>query len=243
MPPVVRNTVLVGLKNYWSKSMAKVIFGMTMSLDGFINDASGGVALLYPDLKELDQTELMQEAIRTTGAVVMGRRTFDMASDADSYADSYEFQVPIFVITEQAPERKPKENGRISFTFVDTVEAAIQQAKQAAGEKDVAVVGGPNVKQHSVQFLPRQQVFSSRSRRRTATKYWIWVVTGINLVVPAGAIAASSHLSDRLARLTAPAQGAHRAASPLLICLFTAAMIAAIFGTVAHTACCFVLKH
>jgi len=127
--------------------MTKVIFGMTMSLDGFINDANGGVALLYPDLKELDQTELMQESIRTTGAVVMGRRTFEMASDPDSYADTYEFQVPIFVITEQAPERKPKENGRISFTFVDTVEAAIQQAKQAAGEKDVAAVGGPNVGQ------------------------------------------------------------------------------------------------
>ena len=55
--------------------------------------------------------------------------------------------------------------------------------------------------------------------------------------------AASSHLSYRLARLAAPAQGAHRAAGPLLICLFAAAMMAAIFGTVAHTACCFVLKH
>jgi len=39
----------------------------------------------------------------------------------------------------------PKKMGRISFTFVDTVEAAIQQAKHAAGEKDVTVVGGPNV--------------------------------------------------------------------------------------------------
>jgi beta-lactamase regulating signal transducer with metallopeptidase domain len=55
--------------------------------------------------------------------------------------------------------------------------------------------------------------------------------------------AASSHLSYRLARLAAPAQGAHRTAGPLLICLFAAAMMAAIFGTVAHTACCFVLKH
>jgi dihydrofolate reductase len=127
--------------------MTKVIFGMTMSLDGFINDANGSVAKLYPDLIELGKTDLMQESIRTTGAVVMGRRTFDMASDPDAYADGYEFQVPIFVITEHAPERKPKENGRISFTFVDTVEAAIQQAKQAAGAKDVVVVGGPNVGQ------------------------------------------------------------------------------------------------
>ena len=54
---------------------------------------------------------------------------------------------------------------------------------------------------------------------------------------------ASSHLSDRLARLAAPVQRVHRAASPLLISLFATALIAAIFGTVAHTACCFVLKH
>jgi dihydrofolate reductase len=102
---------------------------------GFISDANGGVALLYPDLKELDQTELMQEASRTTGAVVMGRRTFEMASDPDSYADTYEFQVPIFVITQQTPKKKPRENGRISFTFVDTVEAAIQKAKQPLEKK------------------------------------------------------------------------------------------------------------
>ena len=42
--------------------MAKVIFGMTMLLDGFINDANGGVGLLFPDLKDLDQTGLMQVA-------------------------------------------------------------------------------------------------------------------------------------------------------------------------------------
>jgi dihydrofolate reductase len=64
--------------------MTKVIFGITMSLDGFINDANGSVALLYPDLKALDQTDMMQESIRTTGAVVMERRTFEMASDPDS---------------------------------------------------------------------------------------------------------------------------------------------------------------
>jgi dihydrofolate reductase len=125
--------------------MTKVIFGMTMSLDGFINDAEGSVALLYPDLQALGETDLMQESINTTGAVVMGRRTFDMAGDPDFYADAYEYQVPIFVITEQAPERKPKEKGRIRFTFVKTVETAIEQAKQAAGEKDVVVVGGPKV--------------------------------------------------------------------------------------------------
>lgn len=127
--------------------MAKVVFVMTMSLDGFVNDANGSGALLSPNLGELNQTDMMQEAIRKTGAVVMGRKTFEMASDPDLYADTYEFQVPIFVITTHPPERKPKENDRLRFTFVTTVEAAVQQAKQAAGELDVVVVGGPNVGQ------------------------------------------------------------------------------------------------
>lgn len=91
----------------------------------------------------------------------MGRRTFEMASDPDFYADAYEFQVPIYVITEQAPERKPKENGRLSFTFVDTVEAAIQHAKQAAGEKDVTVMGGGGPKRtYSFMEKPRAAVIN-----------------------------------------------------------------------------------
>src|ERR1700730_1235319 len=53
---------------------------------------------------------------------------------------------------------------------------------------------------------------------------------------------ASSHLSYRLARLAAPAQTAHRAANLILTSLFAAVISAAIFHTIAHTACCFVLK-
>ncbi len=59
--------------------MGKVILGMTMSLDGFINDQNGSVSRLYPDLAELQKTEMLQESIKTTGAVVMGRRAYDMA--------------------------------------------------------------------------------------------------------------------------------------------------------------------
>jgi beta-lactamase regulating signal transducer with metallopeptidase domain len=54
---------------------------------------------------------------------------------------------------------------------------------------------------------------------------------------------ASSHLSHRLARLAEPLQATHRAASFLLMSLFSGVIVAGVFGTVAHTACCFVLKH
>lgn len=54
---------------------------------------------------------------------------------------------------------------------------------------------------------------------------------------------ASSHLSYRLACLAGPAQATHRSTSLVLASLFTAVIVAAGLGTVAHTACCFVLKH
>lgn len=122
--------------------MGKVIIGMTMSLDGFINDRNGGVGLLYPDLAALQAQTRLQDAIRDTGAVVMGRNAYAMG-DPDSYVDSYEFQVPIFVLTHQPPERIPKQSDRLTFTFVtDGVSNAIEQAKVAAGDKNVMVIGG-----------------------------------------------------------------------------------------------------
>ena len=54
---------------------------------------------------------------------------------------------------------------------------------------------------------------------------------------------ASAYLSHRLARLAGSAQPAHHAASLLLTSLFAAVIVGGVFGTVAHTACCFVLKH
>jgi beta-lactamase regulating signal transducer with metallopeptidase domain len=54
---------------------------------------------------------------------------------------------------------------------------------------------------------------------------------------------ASSYLSYRLTRLAGPPQATHSAASLLLASLFAAAIVGGVFGTIAHTACCFVTKH
>jgi dihydrofolate reductase len=62
-----------------SKDMGKVIVGTTMSLDGFMSDSNGSLARLYPDREELRQTEMLQESMKSTGAVVMGRHAYDMA--------------------------------------------------------------------------------------------------------------------------------------------------------------------
>jgi dihydrofolate reductase len=121
--------------------MGKVVGGMTHSLDGFVSDPHGDVSRLYPDLGELQKTEMLQEEIRTTGAVVMGRHSYNMGNP-DSFADNYEFQVPIFVLAHHIPEKKPKETQTLSITFVtDGVESAIAEAKAAAGDKNVLLIG------------------------------------------------------------------------------------------------------
>ncbi len=129
--------------------MGRVILGMTMSLDGFINDKNGDVSRLYPDLEALRKTEILQESIKRTGAVVMGRHAYDMA---DGDFTGYEFQMPIFVLTHHIPVKGAKgESGRFKFNFItDSIESAMQKARSAAGEKDVTVIGGANTFQQCV---------------------------------------------------------------------------------------------
>jgi dihydrofolate reductase len=123
-------------------NLAKVILGATISLDGFINDRNGSVEALYPDLDAWRNTEPGRESIQNTGAVVMGRNSFAMAEDPDWFAGNYEYQVPIFVLTHAAPKQHPQETGDLTFTFVtDGIQSAIAQAKAAAGDKDVNVIG------------------------------------------------------------------------------------------------------
>ena len=126
--------------------MAQLIAGMTMSLDGFVADDHGDAGVLYPDLEALRATPYLKALQDETGAVLMGRRTFDMAGDPDGYADGYEFQVPIVVLTHRPPAVAPRSNDRLSFTFVtDGVAAAVATARAAAGDCAVTVVGGADL--------------------------------------------------------------------------------------------------
>ena len=114
--------------------MAKVIVGMTTSLDGFVNDRNGSIERLYPDLEALRKTEFLKEAIAYTGAAVMGRHAYDMANGD---LTGYEFQVPIFVITHRPPKDAPKgQNQNLSVTFVPegTEVACKRPRKQLAPE-------------------------------------------------------------------------------------------------------------
>jgi dihydrofolate reductase len=125
--------------------MAAVIAGMTISLDGFVADRNGSAGPLYPDLAALRNTAYMQAAIEETGSVLMGKRAFEMG-DPDGYVGEYEFQVPIFVVTHEPPTVPPKQDEHLTFTFVtDGIESAVEQARDAAGDKAVQVIGGVSV--------------------------------------------------------------------------------------------------
>ena len=130
--------------------MGNVIVGATMSLDWFMNDRNGDVSRLYPNLEKLRDIEMLQEEMRMTGAVVMGRRSYDMAEG--DFTD-YEYQVPIFVLTHHVPEKGPKgENDQLTVTFVtDGIESALEKAKAAAGDKQVTVVGGAQTAQQCLR--------------------------------------------------------------------------------------------
>ena len=132
--------------------MGKVVLGMTISLDGFINDRNGSVAALYPDLDAWRETHPGKESIQNTGAVIMGRNSFAMAEDPDWFAGNYEYQVPIFVLTHQAPAKMPKQTEQLTFTFVTNgIQSAIQQAMAAAGDKEVNIIGAASTAQQCLK--------------------------------------------------------------------------------------------
>ncbi|HST47716.1 dihydrofolate reductase family protein [Jatrophihabitans sp.] len=117
--------------------MGKVIAGMTMSLDGYIDAGA-----LNPDFLELMAAPSFQEMTDNTGAIVMGRNVYDMADPFLWVNDDYEYQVPLVILTHNPPEKYPEGNGKISVQFATDVESAISQATAAAGDKVVQVIGG-----------------------------------------------------------------------------------------------------
>ncbi len=140
--------------------MNKVIFDISMSLDGFVTASNvrpeepmgdGGQCLHEWAFSEDERNrELLAEATDAVGAVIAGRRTYDLSVPwwgADGPAGPA--RVPVFVVTHAEPESVPE--GGV-YTFVtDGIESALEQAKAAAGDRDVAVMGGANIGQQYIR--------------------------------------------------------------------------------------------
>jgi dihydrofolate reductase len=78
-----------------------------------------------------------------SGAVVVGRRMFDLGEEP--WGENPPFHMPVFVVTHRAEDPLVKEGGT-TYTFVTGgAAAALARAKEAAGGQDVAVLGGADV--------------------------------------------------------------------------------------------------
>ena len=130
--------------------MGKVLFGLSVSLDGFIADKNDGVSEVFAWMgSAMEQFhEVVGDALNENGAVIMGRRSFDQIDNENGWVfpDGTAPDWPVIVL--QSHERASVKKGKTQFYFVtDGIESAIAQAKEIAGEKTVALHGASSVQQ------------------------------------------------------------------------------------------------
>jgi len=135
--------------------MTTVHFDISMSLDGFITGPGEGAGKpLGEDAGRLHEwmfaaktaadAEVVEELYARTGAILMGRRMFDVG--VEPWDDPPPFHgLPVFVLTHKARQPLPRQGGT-TYTFVtDGIGAGLAQAKAVAGEKDVGIWGGAKI--------------------------------------------------------------------------------------------------
>ena len=123
---------------------SKVVLDISMSLDGLIaqsDDDAGPIhEFFFSGDTEHDgifrtsgaTTMVVKETIDSSGAVITGRRTYDLTN---GWEGNHPMRVPCFVVTHDVPTDVP--DGATEFTFVtDGIDNAVRQAKAVAGGKD-----------------------------------------------------------------------------------------------------------
>lgn len=143
--------------------MGTVGAGFSMSLDGFIAGPNDDVQRLFAwmfsgdtdvklsmgdrdiELKVSPQSaERFEEPTKTIGAIVSGRRMFDVAG---AWGGKHPMDIPVVVVTHNPPQEWLNKAGS-PFTFVtDGVESAVEKARKAAGDKNVGVGGADIMRQ------------------------------------------------------------------------------------------------
>jgi dihydrofolate reductase len=118
--------------------MATVIADMSMSLDGFVADADDGILTF-----QADETGQPHEARDGVGAVICGRRSFDVAG---GWCGRHPLGAPVFVVTHSVPYGWPREGVPIAFV-TDGLDSALQQAAAVAGGRPIALASPSIVEQ------------------------------------------------------------------------------------------------
>lgn len=144
--------------------MGKVQSHMTMSLDGFIAQPDDNPAKLFEwyDAGDVElptdqpgmsfhvdaaSAEMLQGLLDRTGAMISGRRLFDLT---DGWRDRHPVGAPVVVVT----HRPPPDDAATRFprtTFVGSVEEAVTTAKEIAGDLDVTIAS-PDVIQQALEL-------------------------------------------------------------------------------------------
>jgi dihydrofolate reductase len=134
--------------------MSKLIFDMSVSLDGFTNGADpspdqpmGANGLRLHEWAfggdDADRA-VLHKAWPDSGAMICGRNTYDVSVPKwGADGPSADKRLPLVVITQSAPSEVPA-NGVYSFA-TSGIEAALKQARDRADGGDVAIMGGPKV--------------------------------------------------------------------------------------------------
>ena len=130
--------------------MGKVMFGLSMSLDGFIADTHDDVSEVFAWMGRAMERfhEVVGEGMNEAGAVIMGHRTFDQIYSEQGWVMPDGTPLPWPVVVLQSQPRAPEQKGHTHFSFVtEGIEAAVAKAQGLAGEKNVALHGASAVQQ------------------------------------------------------------------------------------------------
>ena len=138
--------------------MSKVYAEQSMSLDGFISGPNvrvgngmgdGGDRLhdwiFDPEKNTLTEAgkKIMDEKSTSNGAVIIGKRMFDVGFEP--WGDPPPFGMPVFIVTHEKRAPLPMKGGTTYIFVTDGIEAALEMARAAAGDKDVLVQGGADI--------------------------------------------------------------------------------------------------
>jgi dihydrofolate reductase len=145
--------------------MTKVIADITVSLDGFVTGPDpgleqglgrGGEPLHHWVMDSDDPVDaaVLKDATERSGAVIMGRRLFDIIDGPKGWRDEMGYGArraaapAFFVVTHSPPESVRLE---LDFTFVtEGLKTAVEKARAAAGDKDVTIMGGGDIIRQAV---------------------------------------------------------------------------------------------
>ncbi len=139
--------------------MGKVFADQSLSLDGFSAGANvgmnnpmgdGGEELHAWQFRDGRRPEVLENLFgSSTGAVVVGRHTYDLGEK--HWGDNPPFHLPVFVVTHRPTEAVTKRGGT-TYTFVtDGIERTLDRARTIAGDRSVVVLGGAAIIQQCIR--------------------------------------------------------------------------------------------